>query len=47
VSPPKQKQKREIAQWFQIWLEAPEIFEAWLALRKKSSDYEAILISQD
>jgi hypothetical protein len=47
VSPAKQRQKREIAHWFGIWLETPELFEPWLALRKTSAEYEAILISQD
>jgi hypothetical protein len=29
----------EIANWLKIWLETPEIFENWLAIRKSSADY--------
>ncbi len=30
----KRRQKREIAFWFQIWLETPDLFKDWLELRK-------------
>ena len=29
----------EIAAWFTVWLQTPEVFEDWLALRQKSADY--------
>jgi len=29
----------EIAQWFRIWLETPEVFENWLILRQRSPDF--------
>jgi len=29
----------EIAQWFIIWLETPEVFEDWVALRQRSPDF--------
>ncbi len=29
----------EIAQWFTVWLQTPEIFESWVALRQKSSEF--------
>jgi len=35
----KRQQKKEIAHWFQVWLETPDIFGSWLALRKKSDSY--------
>jgi hypothetical protein len=38
----KRLQKREAALWFQIWLETPELFSDWLALRKASEDYRKI-----
>jgi hypothetical protein len=40
VSPRKRLQKREIETWFRVWLETPEIFEDWLALRKMSEEYK-------
>ena len=39
----KRKQKQEIAAWFGIWLETPEIFENWLALRKKTGEFQELL----
>ena len=29
----------EIRQWLIIWLQTPEIFDDWLALRKRSADF--------
>jgi hypothetical protein len=39
VNPAKRLQKREAALWFRIWLEIPELFADWLALRKKTEDF--------
>ncbi len=39
VAPQKRQQKMEIATWFRIWLETPEIFGDWLDLRKRSRDF--------
>ena len=39
----KRRQKREIATWFGIWLETPEIFENWLILRKKTEEFQELL----
>ena len=36
VAPEKREEKAEIAEWFKIWLETPQIFASWLALRKSS-----------
>jgi len=38
----KRRQKQEIAVWFRIWLETPEIFENWLALRKETEEFKEI-----
>lgn len=35
----KRKEKKEIALWFRIWLETPEIFPEWLALRKHNEEF--------
>lgn len=29
----------EIAQWFTIWLQTPEVFDSWVALRQISPDF--------
>jgi hypothetical protein len=39
VNPVKRLQKREIANWFRIWLETPAIFIPWLALRKNTTEF--------
>ena len=30
---------REIADWLTLWLQSPELFESWVALRRRSEDY--------
>jgi hypothetical protein len=40
VDPSKRRQKQEVALWFRIWLETPEIFCDWLALRKKTEEFQ-------
>lgn len=32
----------EIVQWLTVWLQEPDIFEDWLSLRQRSSEYNAI-----
>ncbi|MBZ5495848.1 MAG: hypothetical protein LAP85_05555 [Acidobacteriia bacterium] len=39
VKPEKRAEKAEAALWFRIWLETPELFGDWLALRKKTEDF--------
>jgi hypothetical protein len=45
VNPQKRLQKREIAQWFKIWLETPSIFEDWLSMRKDTEECKRLLES--
>lgn len=40
VKPKKREEKAEISEWFRIWLETPEIFAAWLNIRKKTADFQ-------
>jgi hypothetical protein len=40
VAPEKREEKAEIAEWFKIWLETPQIFASWLSLRKRSPDFQ-------
>ncbi len=35
----KRVEKDEIANWFTVWLQTPEIFDDWLALRRRSADF--------
>jgi len=39
VEPHKRDEKREIAEWFRIWLETPDTLFDWLEVRKSSSDF--------
>jgi hypothetical protein len=40
VDAQKRAEKAEIAEWFTIWLQSPEIFENWIELRKNSKDFQ-------
>ncbi len=42
VDPQKRRQKQEAALWFRIWLETPELFPEWLALRKRTEEFLAL-----
>ncbi|HEX8491964.1 MAG TPA: hypothetical protein VF658_03925 [Pyrinomonadaceae bacterium] len=35
----KRAEKAEIAEWFTVWLQTPEIFQDWLDLRRRSKDF--------
>jgi hypothetical protein len=37
----KRTEKEEIAEWFTVWLQNPELFDDWLHLRRRSSDFRA------
>ncbi len=39
VAANKRAEKQEIAEWFTIWLQNPEVFENWITLRQKSPDF--------
>ena len=41
VEEKKRKEKREIAEWFRIWLEMPDAFFNWLDVRKSSAEFRA------
>jgi hypothetical protein len=42
VSSEKRAEKREIATWFRIWLETPDLFFDWLELRKASEEFRRL-----
>lgn len=39
LAPPRRAEQQEIAQWFSIWLQTPDLFGQWLELRKKSPEF--------
>jgi hypothetical protein len=39
VESQKREEKKEIAEWFRIWLETPDAFFNWLEVRKASADF--------
>jgi hypothetical protein len=41
VEAQKRDEKLEIANWFKIWLETPDVFFDWLDVRKQSAEYQA------
>jgi hypothetical protein len=43
----KRLQKQEIATWFKIWLETPDIFDMWLAMRKNTEEFKELLQSEN
>ena len=36
----KRAEKAEIAEWFTIWMQSPEVFENWVLLRQNSKDFK-------
>ncbi|PYS87949.1 MAG: hypothetical protein DMF64_21800 [Acidobacteria bacterium] len=41
VNEEKRAEKTEIAEWFTVWLQTPELFQDWLVLRCRSADFRA------
>src|SRR3979490_1408075 len=41
VEPQKRSEKEEIGNWFRIWLETPDVFFDWLAVRNQSPGVKA------
>jgi hypothetical protein len=39
VNERKRAEKAEMAEWFTVWLNQPEIFADWLALRRRAPDF--------
>ena len=40
IAPAIRLEKEEIARWFQLWSENPEVFWEWLELRKRSHKFQ-------
>ena len=43
----KRLEKAEIAEWFTLWLQSPEVFENWVKLRQKSKDFAEKFATED
>ncbi|MGD9589253.1 MAG: hypothetical protein AB7Q37_00680 [Pyrinomonadaceae bacterium] len=39
IDPNVRARYAEIAEWFTLWLQSPEMFEAWIELRRSSRDF--------
>jgi hypothetical protein len=46
VNERKREEKAEMAEWFTVWLNQPEIFDDWLALRLASKDFRARFLEE-
>jgi hypothetical protein len=42
VNAEKRLEKREIATWFRIWLESPDLFFGWLEVRKQTEEFRTL-----
>lgn len=40
VDAQKRAEKAEVAEWFTLWLQSPEVFETWVQLRQNSKDFK-------
>jgi hypothetical protein len=40
VAERKRAEKAEIAEWFTVWLQTPELFQDWLALRLRAPEFQ-------
>jgi hypothetical protein len=47
VSPGKRQEKLEIARWFHVWLETPDLIYDWLELRKGSEEFQRMFSSEN
>jgi len=47
VEPKKRQEKEEVARWFQVWLETPDLLRDWLELRKSSAEFRALFGDQN
>jgi len=45
IRPEKRREKREIATWFRVWLESPDLFFDWLEVRKQTGEFREMFPS--
>jgi hypothetical protein len=42
VSQKRRELAREVSQWLSIWLQNPQIFPEWLALRRSTAEFQQL-----
>ena len=42
LSAARRREQAEIAQWFTVWLQTPDLFAEWVGLRKASAEYKKL-----
>jgi hypothetical protein len=42
LGPEKRSEKKEIARWFKVWLEVPDLFFDWLKMRQGSREFQRL-----
>jgi hypothetical protein len=47
LTPEAQMKMGEIAQWVTVWLQTPDIFSQWLALRKAAAEFKKLFGAAD
>ena len=46
VDETKRAEKTEIAEWFTLWMQSPEIFDNWIVLRQNSKDFKSRFVEK-
>ncbi|MEJ2009871.1 MAG: hypothetical protein P8Z30_17235 [Acidobacteriota bacterium] len=46
-SPEKRREKQEIAKWFKVWLEVPDLFFDWVEMRQKSDEFQKLFMNSN
>ena len=42
LSAAQRREQAEIAQWFAVWLQTPDLFADWVGLRKASPEFKKL-----
>ncbi len=45
LSAARRREQAEIAEWFAVWLQTPDLFSEWLGLRKASTEFKTLFPS--
>jgi hypothetical protein len=43
----KRREKGEIARWFKLWLDLPDLFFDWLEMRKRSEEFQQLFANHN
>ena len=46
LAKPLRAEQAEIAEWLGVWIKTPNLFAAWLELRRRSSDFQQRFVQQ-